>query len=159
MLGENYFPPVNSSHMSRRRGDGLNKIISAILHYQPSVVYVCPTKGVNINLIPLLLINNIKIRLVMPSKHFFTNLTSEEKFILEAASCKADKIIILSEKKCSPLDWENDWFTASERAVANSDWVMIVHDKERENTAFNDLIMKFEKNPKPVLAVEIGEEE
>ena len=36
---------------------------------------------------------------------------------------------------------------------------MIVHDKERENTAFNDLIMKFEKNPKPVLAVEIGEEE
>ena len=169
MLGENYFPPVNNSHMSRRRGQGLNTIMNSILHYKPSVVYVCPTRGVNINLLPLLMMNNIKLRLVMPSKHFFTNLTEEEKInyfhdlkmeiILDAAASNADKIIILSQKKCHPLDWENHWYEASKRAVENSDWVIIVHDRERYNDAFDNLIMQFKENTKPVLAIGLGEEE
>mgnify|MGYP003148751264 CR=1 FL=1 len=145
--------------MTKRRADGLNKIMNAILHYKPSVVYVCPTKGVNINLVPLLLLSNITVRLVFPSKHFFSNLNEEEKHLLEMASASADKIIILSEKKCDPLNWTNDWYKATARVVENSDWVMIVHNKQEINDAFEDLLMQFNKNPKPVLAVEIGEGE
>ena len=158
LLGENYFPPVNTSHMTKRREKGLNKIMNAVLHYEPSVVYVCPTKGVNINLVPLLLLNSIKLRLVFPSKHFFANLNEDEKYILEMAAGHADKIIILSDKKCDPLNWANEWYKATERVIANSDWVMIVHNQQIANVAFEELLNRFDQNPKPVLAVGIGEE-
>ena len=154
LLGENYFPPVSKSHMSFRRGKALEKIGSAVLQYRPSVVYVCPTKGVNINLIPLLMMNNIKLRIVMPRKHFFITLTDEEKIILDAACDYADKIIILDQGKADPLKFAEDWYLASERAVESSDWVLVAH-----NESFNNLMVKFDGNPKPVLAVDFGVEE
>ena len=70
--------------------------MGAIIHHQPSVIYVCPTKGVNINILPLLMINKLKFVIIMPSKAFFTTLTAEEKYILDAGCQVADKIIILS---------------------------------------------------------------
>lgn len=158
LLGENYFPPVNNSHTSQRRGKALEKIMNAILHYQPSVIYVCPTRGVNINLLPLLLLNNIPLKLVFPSKHFFATLNEEEKLILKVASGKADKVIILSNTKSDPMRWAEDWYKATKKVVDNSDWVLIAHDIEGANEPFNDLILRFDKNPKPVLSVGFGEE-
>ena len=159
LLGENYFPPMSNSHVTYRRGKSLQKIMSAILHHSPSVVYICPTKGVNINILPLLLMNNVKIRIIMPSKAFFTTLNAEEKVILDAACQSADKIIILSEKKSDPLRFAEDWYQASNRAIKNSDWVLIAHSADTDDKGFEDLLTRFEKNPKPVLAVDFGEEE
>jgi len=159
LVGENYFPPMNKSHITMRRGKGLDKIMSAIVHYQPSVMYVCPTKGVNINLLPLLVLNNIPIRLVLPSRHFCATLTKEERTILDIASEAADKIIILSEKTSSPSNFSSDWYKGTRRVIANSDWVMVAHDTESEDRGFSDLMLKFDKNPKPVLAVDFGEGE
>jgi hypothetical protein len=159
LLGENYFPPMSTSHVSLRRGKSLRKIMNAIIHYEPSVVYVCPTKGVNINLLPLLLMHEIKIRLVFPSKHFFSNLGGDEKGILDAACAKADKIIILSDEKCDIRKWADDWYKASKRTIDSSDWVMLIHTPEFANSAFDDLVLKFEKNPKPVLAIGLGQVE
>lgn len=158
LLGENYFPAMNNSHITQRRGKALEKIMGAILHHQPAVVYLCPTRGVNINLLPLLMLNNIPVKLVFPSKHFFGTLSEEEKLILEVASNAADKVIILSENKCDPLRWNEDWYVATKKAIDNSDWVLIAHDREGASEAFNDLVLRFDKNPKPVLAVGFGEE-
>ena len=159
LLGENYFPPMSNSHVTYRRGRSLEKIMSAILHYSPSVIYICPTKGVNINMLPLLMMNNIKIRIIMPSKAFFANLSADEKVILDHACQIADKIIILSQAQSDPLRFANDWFMASERAVKNSDWVLLAHSAESEDRGFEELMARFEKNPKPVVAVDFGEEE
>jgi hypothetical protein len=159
LLGENYFPPMSNSHVTYRRGKSLQKIMSAILHHSPSVVYICPTKGVNINILPLLLMNNVKIRIIMPSKAFFTTLNAEEKVILDAACQSADKIIILSEKKSDPLRFAEDWYQASRRAIKSSDWVLLAHSTHTDDKGFDELVMRFEKNPKPVLAVDFGEEE
>ena len=93
----------------------------------------------------------------MPSKAFFTTLTAEEKYILDAGCQVADKIIILSNHKADPVNFADDWFKASERAVNNSDWVMIAHSKHEYNESFDDLVLKFKDNPKPVLAVDFGE--
>ena len=117
LLGENYFPPMNNSHTSHRRGKGLEKIMGAILYHQPSVMYICPTRGVNINLIPLIMMNNIPFRLVFPSKSFFSTLTEDEKCILDAACSVADKVIILSQHQSDPLRWSDDWFRASKKVV------------------------------------------
>tara|TARA_R110000765_G_scaffold214988_1_gene319870 strand:- start:160 stop:672 length:513 start_codon:yes stop_codon:yes gene_type:complete len=159
LVGENYFPPMSKSHTSMRRGRGLERIMSAIVHYQPSVMYVCPTKGVNINLLPFLILNNIPIRLVLPSKHFCATLTRDEKDILDLATSHADKIIILSSKKASPLDFNAHWFQATSRVIESSDWVMVAHQKEGDDRGFEELLNKFDKNPKPVLAVDFGEED
>ena len=145
--------------MTHRRGKALEMIASPIFRYKPSVVYVCPTKGVNINLIPLLMMNNIKLRIVMPSKHFFTTLTEEEKLILDAACAYADKIIILNQSKTDPLRFAEDWYLATEKAVTNSDWVLVAHCASEENESFDDLMIRFDNNPKPVVAVDFGEEE
>ena len=101
----------------------------------------------------------IPVKLVFPSKYFFSTLNEDEKLILEVASSKADKVIILSEKKCNPLRWNEDWYDATKKVVDNSDWVLIAHDKEGGSEAFNDLVLRFDKNPKPVLAVGFGEGE
>ena len=159
LLGENYFPPMSNSHVTKRRSKSLQKVLGAIVHYEPSVIYVCPTKGVNINLLPLLLMNEIPFRLVFPSTHFFSNLDSEEKLILEEASNVADKIIILSQEPSNPLKWSQDWYEASKKVVDNSDWVMVVHTPTEANMGFEDLMLKFENNPKPVLAIGLGQGE
>ncbi len=159
LLGENYFPPLSESHMSNRRGRAIERVMSAIFKYKPSVVYVCPTKGVNINILPMLLLNNIRFRLVFPSRHFFSLLNGDEKLILEAASQKADKLIILSEEKCDPMRWSDDWYKGTKKAIDNADWVMIVHNSFCEDKGFNDLVLKFNENPKPCLAVALDEEE
>lgn len=157
LLGENYFPPMSNSHITYRRGRSIEKIMSAILHHSPSVVYICPTKGVNINMLPLLLLNDITIRLIMPSRAFFSNLNAEEKIILDHACQLADKIIILSQEKSDPLRFAHDWYTASARAIKNSDWVLIAHSKGGCNRGFEELVLKFDENPTPVLAVDFGE--
>lgn len=158
LLGENYFPPVNNSHITRKREEGLDKIMQVLVHHKPSVVYICPTKGVNINLLPFILLNNIPFRLVFPSKHFFTYLNEEEKQILNLACAKADKVIILSEKDCNPLRWSDDWFEATKKAVDNSDWVLIAHSLDDIEGGFTDLLKRFDGNPKPVLAIDFGAE-
>lgn len=158
LLGENYFPPTNNSHMSIRRGKGLQKIMGTILHHKPSVMYICPTKGVNINLIPLIISYNIPLRLVFPSKSFFCTLTAEEKSILDAACSVADKVIILSQHRSDPLQWAEDWFTASKKAVDNSDWVLVASNLEEVTESFSGLLERFKGNTKPVLAVDFGEE-
>ena len=158
LLGENYFPAINDSHISKRRGNALQKSFGALLEHQPSLVYLCPTRGVNINLLPLLTINNIPFVLIFPCKHFLATLTASEKFVLDAATDKAQRIVILSEEKSSPLQWEEDWYKGTKRAVDSSDWVMVVHSPGYENIAFADLMYKFKKSTKPVLAVAIGEE-
>jgi len=158
LLGENYFPPMNNSHISNRRGKGLQRIMDAIIQHQPSVMYICPTKGVNINLIPLIMMNNIPFRLVFPSKAFFSTLNEEEKCILDIACSKADKVIILSQHKCDPLRWSEDWFAASKKAVENSDWVLVAVNQEDTTEGFSNLLDRFEGNPKPVLAVDFGGE-
>tara|TARA_R110000796_G_scaffold65569_2_gene151438 strand:+ start:485 stop:1006 length:522 start_codon:yes stop_codon:yes gene_type:complete len=158
LLGENYFPPMNNSHMSNRRGKGLQRIMEAIIHYKPSVMYICPTKGVNINLLPLLLVNGIPVRLVFPSKSFFSTLNEDEKCILDMACHKADKVIILSQHKCDPLRWSDDWYRASKKVVENSDWVLVAHNMEDVTESFSSLLEKFDGNPKPVLAIDFGEE-
>ena len=159
MLGENYFPPMNESHVSSRRGKGLQVVMEAILKHRPSVIYLCPTKGVNINLLPLIMMNNIPIRLVFPSKHFFTTLSAEDKIILDFASNTADKIIMLGEEKCDPLRWSEDWYHASKKVVDNSDFVILVHNNGETTEAFEDLVSRFQDNPKPVLAVGFDVEE
>lgn len=153
LLGENYFPPMNDSHTTLRRGEALQKVMGAILHHQPSVIYLCPTKGVNINLLPLIVMNNIPVRLVFPSKHFFTTLNREDKCVLDMASSVADKIIILNEHKSDPLRWTDDWYEATKKAVDNSDFVIIAHSTGEGNESFDDLILRFKNNPKPVVAV------
>ncbi len=159
LIGENYFPPSSKSHMSFRRAKALEKIASAVLKHRPSVIYVCPTKGVNINLLPIIMLNNIKIKIVIPSQNFFATLSEEEKIILEAACSYADKIIFLSEEQVDPLGFADDWYRASERAVKSSDWVLVAHSAEDANESFDDLMIRFDKNPKPVLVVDFGEEE
>lgn len=159
LVGENYFPPMSNSHVTYRRGRSLERIMSAILHYSPSVVYICPTKGVNINMLPLLMRTNIKIRVIMPSKAFFCNLTADEKLILDHACQVADKIVILSQDKSDPLRFASDWYAASERAVKSADWVLLAHSQDGEGRGFDDLMLKFSENPKPVLAVDFGEGE
>jgi len=156
LLGENYFPPMNRSHVSNARGVGLQRVMEAILHHQPAVMYICPTKGVNINLLPLVMLNKIPFRLVFPSKSFFSTLTEDEKCILDVACVNADKVIILSQHKCDPLRWSEDWFVASQKAVNNSDWVLIASNTEEVTESFSSLLTKFEGNPKPVLAVDFG---
>lgn len=158
LLGENYFPPMNNSHVSKTRAKALEKIMNVILHYEPSVIYVCPTRGVNINLLPALLLHNIRVKLVFPSKHFFATLNEDEKLILEIATGKADKVIILSDAKSDPLRWAEDWYEATKKVVDNSDWVLIAHDRIALNEAFNDLVLRFDNNTKPVLSVGFGEE-
>ena len=156
LLGENYFPPMNNSHISKTRRNGLHRIMEAILHYQPSVMYICPTKGVNINLVPLIMMSDIPFRLVFPSKAFFTTLTEDEKVILDMACAEADKVIILSQHNCDPLRWADDWYTASKKAIDNSDWVLIAHNEDNVTESFASLLEKFEENTKPVLAVDFG---
>ncbi len=158
LLGENYFPPMNNSHISNARGHGLQKVMGAIISHQPSVIYICPTRGVNINLLPLIMMNDIPFRLVFPSKSFFSTLTEEEKCILDIGCSKADKVIILSQDKCNPLDWSNDWYKASAKVVNNSDWVLIASNSDSVTESFTDLLDKFTGNPKPVLAVDFGVE-
>jgi hypothetical protein len=156
LLGENYFPPMNNSHVTQRRGTGLRKLMEAIIHHEPSVIYICPTKGVNINLLPLLMLNDIPFRLVFPSKSFFCTLTEDEKCILDVACGKADKVIVLSQHRCDPLRWSEDWFEASKKVVDNSDWVLVASNVEEITESFSSLLEKFEGNPKPVLAVDFG---
>jgi len=132
--------------------------MEAIIHHQPAVMYICPTRGVNINLIPLIMMNNIPFRLVFPSKSFFSTLNEDEKCILDVACSKADKVIILSEDRCDPLSWYEDWFKASKKAVDNSDWVLIAHNLEEITESFSNLLERFEGNAKPVLAVDFGGE-
>ena len=159
LLGENNFPPCNKSHMTFRRAQALEKIGSAVLQYLPSVIYVCPTRGVNINLIPLLMLNNIKIKIIIPSQNFFSTLSGEEKIILDAACSYADKIIFLSQEPADPLNFADDWYRATERAVKSSDWVLIAHNTDEDNVGFEDLVIRFDRNPKPVLGVDFGEGE
>ena len=156
LLGENYFPPMNNSHISNARGVGLQRIMGAILQHQPSVIYICPTKGVNINLLPLIMLNEIPFRLVFPSKSFFSTLNEDEKCILDMACSNADKVIILSEHKSDPLSWSQDWFTASKKVVENSDWVLIASNTEEVTESFSSLLAKFKGNAKPILAVDFG---
>tara|TARA_R110001583_G_scaffold102694_1_gene249315 strand:+ start:143 stop:664 length:522 start_codon:yes stop_codon:yes gene_type:complete len=156
LLGENYFPPMNNSHISNARGVGLERVMRAILLHQPAVIYICPTKGVNINLLPLIMLNEIPFRLVFPSKSFFSTLNEDEKCILDLACNHADKVIILSEHKCDPLRWSQDWFTASKKVVENSDWVLIASNTEDITESFSSLLSKFEGDPTPVLAVDFG---
>ena len=158
LLGENYFPPMNNSHISNARGYGIQKVMNVLLDYQPSVIYICPTKGVNINLLPLIMLNEIPFRLVFPSKSFFSTLTEDEKCILDIACNKADKVIILSQHKCNPLTWSNDWFKASKKVINNSDWVLIASNCGEVTESFTDLLLKFEGNTTPVLAVDFGVE-
>ena len=121
-------------------------------------MYICPTRGVNINLIPLIMMNNIPFRLVFPSKSFFSTLTEDEKCILDAACSVADKVIILSQHQSDPLRWSDDWFRASKKVVDNSDWVLVASNVEDVTEGFSGLLEKFEGNLKPVLAVDFGEE-
>ena len=130
--------------------------MDAILKNRPSVMYICPTKGVNINLLPLIMLNEIPFRLVFPSKQFFTTLTEDEKCILDLACSHADKVIILSQHKSDPLTWSQDWLTASKKVVENSDWVLIASNTGDITESFSSLLSKFDGNPKPVLAVDFG---
>lgn len=158
LLGENYFPPMNESHISMRRGSALQKAFGALIEHEPSMIYLCPTRGVNINLLPLIALNNMPFVLIFPSKHFLSTLNPGEKVILEVATDQAERIVILSEEKSNPMRWGKDWYAGTKRAIDSSDWVMLVHTPENDNLAFEDLVLKFRKNPKPVLAVGIGEE-
>lgn len=159
LLGENYFPPLNDSHTTLRRGEALHRVMGAILKQEPAVIYLCPTKGVNINILPLILLNRIPFRLVIPSKHFFSTLSADDKGILDLASAAADKIIILDDTKCDPLRWVEDWYQASKKVVDNSDLVIIAHNSGEVTEAFDELVYKFKDNPTPVLAVgfDVGE--
>jgi hypothetical protein len=156
LLGENYFPPMNNSHISNARGVGLHIVMDAILKNRPSVMYICPTKGVNINLLPLIMLNEIPFRLVFPSKQFFATLTEDEKCILDLACSHADKVIILSQHKSDPLTWSQDWLTASKKVVENSDWVLIASNTGEITESFSSLLSKFNGSSKPVLAVDFG---
>lgn len=71
---------------------------------------------------------------------------------------KADKVIILSQHKCDPLRWSDDWYRASKKVVENSDWVLVAHNMEDVTESFSSLLEKFDGNPKPVLAIDFGEE-
>jgi len=159
LIGENYFPPVNDSHMSRQRHNALQNCLGAIIENKPSVIYICPTRGVNINILPLLMINKFKFVLVIPSKKFFTLLTKDEKRILDAASSLAEKIIILDESVANPLDWRKHWVEGTRKVINNSDWVMLVHNRYEGNEAFEDLCLEFEGDPTPILEVGWGQED
>ena len=159
LLGENQFPPMVNSHLSTKRHYALSQCFGAIAQNKPSVIYICPTKGVNINILPLIIINKIKFVLVIPSKKFFTLLTKDEKAILDSASALAEKIIILETKTSNPLDWNKDLIAGTKRVIDSSDWVMIAHDQFGENEAFADLCQEFEGDPTPVLEVGFGQEE
>ena len=158
LLGENHFPPLNDTHLSNRRHFALQQLFGAIVKNKPSVIYICPTKGVNINILPLIMINNIKFILVIPSKKFFTLLNKEEKSILDAASSSADKILILDTEDASPIDWSSHLIEGTRKVIESSDWVMIAHNQYQENEAFADLMLNFEGDPTPILEVGIGQE-
>jgi len=159
LLGENQFPPMLSTHLSIKRHYALSQCFGAIAQNKPSLIYICPTKGVNINILPLLIINKIKFILVIPSKKFFTLLTKDEKAILDTASSIAEKIIILETKTANPLDWNKALIAGTKRVIDSSDWVMIAHDQFGENEAFADLCQEFQGDPTPVLEVGFGQEE
>lgn len=159
LLGENQFPPMSETHLSAKRHFALSQCFGAIAQNKPSVIYICPTKGVNINILPLIIINKMKFILVIPSKKFFTLLSKEEKAILKSASRLAEKIIILETKTSNPLDWNKDLIAGTKRVVDSSDWVMIAHNQYEDNEAFADLCSEFEGDPTPVLEVGFGREE
>jgi len=152
LLGDNEFPPLSISHISQRRDFALRQAMEAILTTNPGMVYLCPTKGVNINVLPLIMLNKIPFRLIFPSQDFFRTLTSTEKQILKLALERADKVIILSEEDCGPMDWAEKWYEASRRAVDSADSVVVAHNPNYF-TAFDDLIVKFEGCLKPVIVV------
>ena len=158
LLGENQFPQMASTHLSAKRHYALQQCFGAIVQNKPSVIYICPTKGVNINILPLLIMNKYKFVLVIPSKKFFTLLNKDEKSILDAASSVADKIIILDTKTANPLDWNSHWVEGTRRVIESSDWVMIAHNQYEDNEAFADLCVNFEGDPTPILEVGIGQE-
>ena len=159
LLGENQFPPMLNTHLSIKRHYALQQCFGAIAQNKPSLIYICPTKGVNINILPLLIINKMKFVLVIPSKKFFTLLNKDEKAILDAASSCAEKIVILETKTSNPLDWNKDLRAGTKRVIDSSDWVMIAHDQFGGNEAFADLCLEFEGDPTPVLEVGFGQEE
>ena len=120
LLGENQFPPMLNTHLSIKRHYALQQCFGAIAQNKPSLIYICPTKGVNINILPLLIINKMKFVLVIPSKKFFTLLNKDEKAILDAASSCAEKIVILETKTSNPLDWNKDLIAGTKRVIERS---------------------------------------
>ena len=159
LIGENYFPPMSDSHLSIQRHHALQQCFKTISLNKPSVIYICPTKGVNINLLPLLMINDYKFVLVYPSRKFFGLLNKDEKRILDAASAVADKIIVLSTKETSPLNWRREWVEGTRKVIDNSDWVMLAHNQFEDNESFIDLCLEFEGDPTPIVEVGFGLEE
>lgn len=158
LMGTTTFPPMNVSHVTKRRSAALQKVVQTVLHHEPSMLYVCPTRGVNLQILPLLLIYEIPIALIFPSQHFLVNLTQEEKMILEAACSKATKIIILDDTPSTPMTWASEWHKATKQGIDSSDWVMLVKDEDDDNYGFDELLFKFEGCTKPVLAVDLAEE-
>jgi len=153
LIGDANFPNYASSEAKLGK---MRMIAATLLKHSPSVIYLCPTKGVNLGLIPFFVINELKFRIVIPSKNFFSCLTKEDKKLFEVAAATADKIIVLDENECEPLRWFSDWEKANKKAIENSDWVMLVHNNEESSEGFAELIQTFKGNNKPVVAIDLS---
>jgi hypothetical protein len=155
LIGDGTFPKF----AGKERYNKMKTIATQVVLHSPSVIYLCPTKGVNINIVPFLIGHEMKFRLILPSRNFFSSLDAKEKKIFKAAAAKADKIIILDESECQPLRWFSDWEAASKKAVDNSDWVMLVHNSTQSSAGFGELLSSFKGETKPVVAVGLEPEE
>jgi hypothetical protein len=152
LVGDAVFPQTRS----RQRMVQTRAIAKSIIRYSPSVVYLCPTKGVNLSLVPFLVANHIPFVYIIPSKNFFCTLTPREKKVFEVGAKKAQRVIRIDDAECLPLRWFSDWEAASHRAVDSSDWVLMVHNQEETSEGFYKLLGTFVGSKKPTLALDLG---
>jgi len=156
LIGDASFPKYASFEKKLSK---MQLVVATLVKHSPSVIYLCHTRGINLELIPFFIFNNMKFRIVIPSKNFFSSMTKQDKESFSAAVAKADKIIILDEEECDPLRWFSDWERANKKVVDNSDWVMLVHNNEESSKGFGELIQTFKGNDKPVVAIDLNSEE
>jgi hypothetical protein len=155
IIGDLIFPPVNKSHVTRRRQIAYKRIFDVIKKYKPSMVYLCPTKGVNINLLPPITKTGTPYSLIIPQKHFCNGGDIEFRRVLDYSLLKAHKIILLNEhKECGPLDWFNAWCTATKKAISNADWVLVIRSEE-VSPGFVDLMEELRGTEKATLEVNL----
>lgn len=129
LIGDFAFP----ENLSKERLDvevetAIHRMMSLLNQKQPERILVCPTPGVNINLLPFLFCSGHRVTLVLPNKEYINTLADIEQETLKKCMNLAEGVIIVNSSSKGELsDYLDDIVESSLHIMEMSDWVTFAH--------------------------------
>lgn len=132
LIGDFSFPENYAEvRLSEKYETAITRLLMLVHQKNPNRVLLCPTPGVNLNFLPFLMCEGVKVTIVLPTKSYINTFPDCDKKTIQTAMAVCKSVIILNSSEQTTIhNYLSDVSNAVKYIMDMSDWILFAHCDE-----------------------------